>query len=690
MAADILKRRRRDFVLWRVAIPDPPPTLVIGQLQPGAPVTLGKRERIELTRDAEFPDLWSVTARDCGLTDGVHHYWFEVSDARPGRAGQRILITDPLATTVDWRLRAPLPTGPDNTADDRYPASVICCRQGELLPCDCSGEVWDERPDDPDQLPPNNRIVIYELPTAWSAIATDGSYQRNVGTFRDVQALVDHDEAGANFPGLGVTDSGRSYLADELGVNALELLPPADSAYERTWDYGTTNFLAPDFELGFPVDSSYPTPDRDLRSLVDTLHRYRMRFFVDSVTAFAKLSPYLAAAPDDFFILHPEGADPTDPDRYSSRGDVRNGYGSDLFRYETLHDGYDPVSGNQQRLSPGSALMRTALVRWMADFRVDGIRMDSVENVFSWDFIGAYRDLARQLWLNRYGAQPGNGEAEARFLVVGEELWEPLPLLTQHRLDGLWHENFRRYVRAVIVGRSTDSHTFEETVRRMVDCRAFGYTDLAQAVIYLTSHDVEGEGKERLYNYLRWNHVVDCEKRAKLAFACLLTAVGIPQILAGEEFLDQHDLLDEHGHVTEGSGKQIDPVNYSRLGEDWRRRIKEYVGRLVHFRTSYDALAVNDVEIIHVDLDGKQVVAWRRGLPGADTVVVVVANFSDFTTTPSPCAEYVVHHWPSTPPGCIWREVGQDRPVPQEWIGREPIFAWEAKVYATFPDRSSA
>ena len=84
-----------------------------------------------------------------------------------------------------------------------------------------------------------------------------------------------------------------------------------------------------------------------------------------------------------------------------------------------------------------------------------------------------------------------------------------------------------------------------------------------------------GPGLVRLYNYLQWNQVLDCEKRMKLAFACLLTAVGIPQVLAGDEFADQHDLLDEHGYVSEGSGKQIDPVNYSRLKEDWRRRIKE-------------------------------------------------------------------------------------------------------------------
>jgi len=51
----------------------------------------------------------------------------------------------------------------------------------------------------------------------------------------------------------------------------------------------------------------------------------------------------------------------------------------------------------------------------------------------------------------------------------------------------------------------------------------------------------------------------------KLAFACLLTAVGIPMILAGEEFADQHDRFDSHGNVSQDGGKQVDPVDFSRL-----------------------------------------------------------------------------------------------------------------------------
>ena len=84
------------------------------------------------------------------------------------------------------------------------------------------------------------------------------------------------------------------------------------------------------------------------------------------------------------------------------------------------------------------------------------------------------------------------------------------------------------------------------------------------------------------------------EKRIKLAFVCLLTAVGIPMILAGEEFADQHDLFDQPGWVSQSGGKQIDPVKFSRLpdrsdpDQPMRCRIFNYVARLVKLRTSHD------------------------------------------------------------------------------------------------------
>jgi pullulanase len=361
--------------------------------------------------------------------------------------------------------------------------------------------------------------------------------------------------------------------------------------------------------------------------------------------------------------------------------DARDDFGGDLFKYNFLTDAYDPIVGGTARLVPARRLMLTCLVRWMLDFRVDGIRIDSVPNIMNWDFVQEYKDLARTVWRSRWAAQdlPAQG-ADERFLVVGEDLAVPIGLLRQNRLDGLWNEEFKRMVRYAIMGQNDEKEpSFEWTVRKLIDCRLLGFADGSQAINYVTSHDVEGVRNERLYNLLNNNGIWDTERRIKLAFVCLMTAVGIPMIFAGEEFADQHDLPVVHPQ------KQIDPVNFDRLQDRWRRRIFEYCAHLVRFRTRSDALAVNDTEFIHVDFEeGKRVLAWRRGRPGIDNPVVVVANFSDFETARpfAPASEYRVPNWPATPTGGHWREITQGRDVPPEWVGREPIFPWEAKVYA--------
>jgi len=166
---------------------------------------------------------------------------------------------------------------------------------------------------------------------------------------------------------------------------------------------------------------------------------------------------------------------------------------------------------------------------------------------------------------------------------------------------------------------------------------------------------------------------------------CLLTANGIPMFLAGEEFADQNDLFDANGNVTDGGGKEVDPVDFSRLREPMRHSIFEYVSRLVHLRRSYPALGVNDTDFIQVDFsDNKRVLVWKRGIASQDPLIVV-ANFSDYQTPnglTDPNAKYVVPNWPPTPPGRHWREITQGRDVLSGQIGCEPIFSWEAKVYA--------
>ena len=114
-------------------------------------------------------------------------------------------------------LSPDLPAGFD-AVNDEQPAAVIRLANGVLSPVDPAGETISFRNDPaPYTLPPNNHLVIYELPTAWSRAEGTLPRERDVSTFKDVLGLVDENATGANFAGLPVLNKGRSYLT-ELGA----------------------------------------------------------------------------------------------------------------------------------------------------------------------------------------------------------------------------------------------------------------------------------------------------------------------------------------------------------------------------------------------------------------------------------------------------------------------------------------
>jgi pullulanase len=673
MTVDLLNRKQTHFVFWRPAHVDPLPALYIGTIAPSASNAYENFREI-LLQPSPFPDLWEISAQDCGLTDNqAYLYWFKVRDSSPYSSDYRVLYcTDPAAYTVDRRFLAPTPAEMGG-AQSGDPASVVLFQNGQLIPCDPDGKTANWQDDAAiESLPANNRLVIYELPTRWVRAGSGDHAAIGIGTFRDAVSLLQEEVNAPDFLNIEALQAGHAHLI-ELGANALELLPPQDSADQGKddkfrWGYGTANYFAADFDLGHSDTQSVPNASVDLANLIKVCHQQGVRFFLDAVMAFSRDNPYQNVNFLDFYIhWKPVG----DPARDPEQGD-RDGFGGDLFKYNYWIEGYDPITGSQSWYVPARQYMKAQVAHWLAYYRIDGLRLDSVNNVGNYDFLQEFKELARSLWAER------SGSAE-RFLVIGEELSVPLALVHQNRLDGLWNERFKQMIRQIILGKSADGDSFEWSVRKLIDCRLLGFRDGTQAVNYFTSHDVGGYGNERIYNYLVSNGISDAEKRIKLAFVCLLTAVGIPMILAGDEFADQHDL----NMSQDENNKQVDPVNYTRMSEDWRKRVFDYVARLVRLRTTSDALAVNDTIFIHADFEqGKRVLVWQRGY--GEHLVVVVANFSDYGTpnVGSPDAEYVIPNWPTIHPGKSWKEITQDRKVDPDWVGREPIFPWEAKVYA--------
>lgn len=657
---DIFTRRQENFVLWAPGVTEAP-SLVIATLSPGNPFTL-QNERTSPLSLAVEPDLWQVRAESLNLEDGIYHYWFKITDTSFSKHGA-MLVTDPLAYTIDYRA----------TRSPQYqPAAVIKLAGGKLIPCDVSGANIPKS-DNPalSKLPFNNQLVIYELPTSWSRAAVYG-LEIDVGSFRDIHALVDFKTPAANIASMPEVNAADHLI--QLGINALELLPPADSKVSREWGYATAHYFAPDYDLGYPGIYQTSQASTDFIALVNALHQKGIKFIIDNVMAFGH-DPYVHIAYKQFHIRPDQ--EKSNPDAYQSsrNNELRDRYGGESWRYMNTINTYNPESGRAEELRPTWAFHRAHLQRWMSKFHVDGLRLDSVNNIANWDFIRTFKNDARNHFQERYSDAPAEENRDARFLVIAEELAVPLDMLSTGTVDALWNEQFQGLLRSSILGEG-DPGTFESNVRKMIDCRQLGFTDGAQAVNYITSHDTEGFRKERLFNFLKNNSIHEKEQRAKLAFVCLLTAVGIPMVFAGEEFVDEMDMEAKHPF------KQVDPVNFGRKSDPWRSRVFDYNALLISFRKRSPALGVNDTNFIHTDFSyGRRIIAWVRGDPAKHDPVVVVANFSDQYT---PGTEYVVRNWPNTPEGKQWKEVTQERSVPAEWVGREPLMPWEAKVYEMF------
>ncbi len=346
----------------------------------------------------DFPELWQVEAKKCKLNNGqVYFYWFKVHNTDAYNILSFIEVvycTDPIAWTVDRRFSAPIPFvfGGFPSFD---PASVVLYKNGELIPCDADGKTvnWQGDPPLPSRSP-NNRLVIYELPTRWSHSRSTGTTEIGNGTFQDVLALLISNQNPPSFPTV-TTLNNRAHLL-ELGINALELLPPADSDDDLTWGYGTANYFSASFYLGRPpgVPASQPSnATNNLVNLIKACHQNGLRFFLDVVMAFSRNNPYHNINFFDFYVKVGSG----DPEEKH-----RDGFGGDLFKYNFWVNGYHPITGQKSSFVPAREYLKTYIAHWLTYYRVDGLRLDSVNNIANYDFLQEFKDFAHEI-LERTG-----------------------------------------------------------------------------------------------------------------------------------------------------------------------------------------------------------------------------------------------------------------------------------------------
>ena len=211
-------------------------------------------------------------------------------------------------------------------------------------------------------MPQNNQIVIYEMPVHWMTSGAElTNRQVDLATFDE--ALFEH----------------LSDLQD-LGINTIELLPVQDSPDTLNWGYGTRFFFAPDIDMGGPVD---------LKFFIKSCHQLGIRVFLDVVMNHCKGCPLEQLAFD----------------WYLTRNDPpRNPWGGTLFLYRTAAPGgFFAAREFQYEMAE----------YWVANYHVDGFRLDEFVSIDHWEFVQTFHDRAWTVHSNLFPGRP--------FLVIAED-----------------------------------------------------------------------------------------------------------------------------------------------------------------------------------------------------------------------------------------------------------------------------
>ena len=463
---------------------------------------------------------------------------------------------------AEYRFVIEGPTGELNRIDPRARRLTNSVGNGVIYP-----DAFDWG-DAEFRQPPWNDLVVYEL---------------HVGTFSTGM----HGRPGT----LDGVRRRLPYLRN-LGVGAIQLMPPFEFAGDRSWGYNPA--------YPFAVESTYGSPD-DLKALVRDAHEAGIAVILDVV--------YNHLGPSDLDLWQFDG--------WSEQG--KGGiYFYEDARATTPWGDTRPDYGR----SEVRAFLRDSAIQWLQEFRVDGLRWDATAWISSISGAGnSAPDRIEDGW--RFMADV-NAEIAQRYpgrLTIAEDLRAD-PKVTRRSADGgagfgaQWDGAFVHLVRTALIA----SDDADRDVVSLAGVIASTSADAFKRVIYTESHDEDANGSSRVPEEI-WPGYADSwasKKRATLGSAVVLTSPGIPMLFQGQELVDGSWFNDEDGL-------------------DWTLRHRH--AGLLRLHRDLISLRRNTTDVsrglrgpnvtVHLVNRDAKVLAWHRWLEGGPRDdVVVLANFS--------------------------------------------------------------
>jgi 1,4-alpha-glucan branching enzyme len=427
-------------------------------------------------------------------------------------------------------------------------------------------------------LAPLNELAIYELHI--------GTFGRSPGqdrpaSFEDAAKELDHLVA--------------------LGINAVEIMPIAEFAGDRSWGYNPAHIFA--------VESAYGGP-KAFKTFVKEAHRRGIGVVLDVV--------YNHFGPGDL-------------DLWQFDGWSENGGGGIYFyndwRSKTPWGDTRPDYGRPEVRQ----IIRDNAVMWLDEFHVDGLRMDGT--LFIRNAEGQSNKPETDLKEGWSLMQWLTGEVRARRkLAIAEDLQDN-DWLTKPAEEGgagfhaQWCAQFVHPVRAV----ANELDDERRSMERLLGAIAHRFNgDPFQRVIYSESHDEVANGRSRVPQEIDPQDPDGyfAQKRSTLAAGLVFTAPGVPMIFQGQELL------------ADGFFEDTRPIDWERLDE--YRGIAHLYRDLIHLRLNRRGttrgLTGASIRLALVDEVAKALVFQRShsGGPGDDTMVALNFSHRDLTGVPIP------------------------------------------------------
>lgn len=416
------------------------------------------------------------------------------------------------------------------------------------------------------EAPPLNEMVLYELHVG----TFSGEERTGFGTFEEVIARL-------------------PYLRD-LGINAIELMPPTEFPGETSWGYNPSH--------PFAVEMDYGGPD-GLKRLIRTAHEHGIAVILDIV--------YNHFGPDQL-------------DLWQFDGWSENGKGGIYFyndwKSETPWGDTRPDYGRHEVRQ----YLRDNALMWVEQYRADGLRLDAVSYIRRTKGIEHHEsvDLPEgwQLlqWINK-----DLKLHSPRTIAIAEDLGCNTALTTWIEeggagFDTQWDAAFIYPMRAALESPVDDGRDIGAITSALVPGSG---GDVFRRVIYSESHDEVANGKKRLVSVIDEENPgsVWAKRRALQAAGMVLTAPGVPMIFQGQEILE------------DGWFDDRQPVDWEKARHF--KGIHRAFRDLIRLRRNLDGmskgLSGQNIDVFHRNAEAK-VIAWHRWCEGGprDSTVVVL------------------------------------------------------------------